>query len=78
MLGSPDDADDALEETPQRGWRGLPGYAPLDAHPQPYPDRYLEELAAPIHHRGADHHPRVLDGSRSWPHSSTAGLHRSR
>ena len=75
MLGSLHDADDALQETLLRAWRGLPSYEPraalstwlhriatnvalrmieqrppsagVDAHLQPYPDRFLEELAAP-------------------------------
>ncbi len=75
MLGSLHDADDALQETLLRAWRGLPNYEPraalstwlhriatnvalrmieqrppgdvVDAHLQPYPDRFLEELAAP-------------------------------
>jgi RNA polymerase sigma-70 factor (ECF subfamily) len=75
MLGSLHDADDALQETLLRAWRGLGGYEPraalstwlhriatnvalrmierrpssevVDAHLQPYPDRFLEELAAP-------------------------------
>ena len=73
LLGSLDDADDALQETLLRAWRGLAGYdergamsawlhriatnvalrmieqrrdrqAPFDAHLQPYPDRFLEEV----------------------------------
>jgi RNA polymerase sigma-70 factor, ECF subfamily len=75
MLGSLHDADDALQETLLRAWRGLANYEPraalstwlhriatnvalrmieqrppgvaVDAHLQPYPDRFLEELAAP-------------------------------
>ena len=75
MLGNLHDADDALQETLLRAWRGLPGYQPraalntwlhriatnvalrmleqrkpvepLDAHLQPYPDRFLDELPTP-------------------------------
>ena len=75
MLGNLHDADDALQETLLRAWRGLPGYEPraalttwlhriatnvalrmleqrkpvepLDAHLQPYPDRFLDELPTP-------------------------------
>jgi RNA polymerase sigma-70 factor (ECF subfamily) len=76
LLGSLDDADDALQETLLRAWRGLDGYdergamsawlhriatnvalrmierrrdqhAPVDAHLQPYPDRFLDEAADP-------------------------------
>lgn len=72
LLGSLDDADDALQETLLRAWRGLDGYdergamsawlhriatnvalrmierrrhdaATVDAHLQPYPDRFLDE-----------------------------------
>jgi RNA polymerase sigma-70 factor, ECF subfamily len=73
LLGSLHDADDALQETLLRAWRGLPRFepraplsawlhriatnvslrmieqrrdpaAPPDAHLQPYPEDYLEEL----------------------------------
>jgi RNA polymerase sigma-70 factor (ECF subfamily) len=76
LLGSLDDADDALQETLLRAWRGLAGYdergamsawlhriatnvalrmielrreqrAPVDAHLQPYPNRFLDEAADP-------------------------------
>jgi RNA polymerase sigma-70 factor (ECF subfamily) len=76
LLGSLHDADDALQETLLRAWRGLPSYEPrgalsawlqriatnvalrmieqrraghtvIDAHLEPYPDRLLDELAAP-------------------------------
>ena len=75
MLGNLHDADDALQETLLRAWRGLPSYEPraalttwlhriatnvalrmleqrkpvepLDAHLQPYPDRFLDELPTP-------------------------------
>jgi RNA polymerase sigma-70 factor (ECF subfamily) len=75
MLGNLQDADDAVQETLLRAWRGLPGYepraalttwlhriatnvalrmieqrkptVPLDAHLQPYPDRFLDELPTP-------------------------------
>jgi RNA polymerase sigma-70 factor (ECF subfamily) len=75
MLGNLHDADDALQETLLRAWRGLPGYEPratlsawlhriatnvalrmleqrrpvesLDAHLQPYPDRFIDELPTP-------------------------------
>jgi RNA polymerase sigma-70 factor (ECF subfamily) len=75
MLGNLHDADDALQETMLRAWRGLPSYTPqaalsawlhriatnvalrmlerrrpvepLDAHLQPYPDRFLDELPSP-------------------------------
>jgi RNA polymerase sigma-70 factor (ECF subfamily) len=75
MLANIHDADDALQETLLRAWRGLPSYEPraalstwlhriatnvalrmleqrkptepLDAHLQPYPDRYLDELPTP-------------------------------
>ena len=75
MLGNLHDADDALQETLLRAWRGLPSYTPqaalgtwlhriatnvalrmleqrkpvepLDAHLQPYPDRFLDDLPSP-------------------------------
>jgi RNA polymerase sigma-70 factor (ECF subfamily) len=75
MLGNLHDADDALQETLLRAWRGLPAFEPraplsawlhrivtnvalrmleqrkpaepLDAHLQPYPDRFLDELPTP-------------------------------
>ena len=75
MLGNLHDADDALQETLLRAWRGLPSYEPraqlttwlhriatnvalrmleqrkpvepLDAHLQPYPDRFVDELPTP-------------------------------
>ena len=75
ILGNLHDADDALQETLLRAWRGLPRYQPraalstwlhriatnvalrmleqrkpvepLDAHLQPYPDRFLDELPTP-------------------------------
>ncbi len=75
LLGSLDDADDALQETLLRAWRGLAGYdergamsawlhriatnvalrmlerrrdlGPVDAHLQPYPDRFLDEAPDP-------------------------------
>jgi RNA polymerase sigma-70 factor (ECF subfamily) len=75
MLGNLHDADDAVQETLLRAWRGLPGYEPraalgtwlhriatnvalrmleqrkptepLDAHLQPYPDRFVDELPTP-------------------------------
>ena len=76
MLGSLHDADDALQETMLRAWKGLPRFepraplaawlsriatnvalrmieqrrdpaAPAGAHLQPYPERLLDELAAP-------------------------------
>ena len=75
MLGNLHDADDALQETLLRAWRGLPSYQPraalttwlhriatnvalrmleqrkptepLDAHLQPYPDRFLDDLPSP-------------------------------
>lgn len=75
MLGNLDDADDALQETLLRAWKGLPDFEPraplaawlyriatnvalrmidqrrrkgqtVDGHLQPYPDRFLDELAA--------------------------------
>jgi RNA polymerase sigma-70 factor (ECF subfamily) len=75
ILGNLHDADDALQETLLRAWRGLPRYEPraapaawlhriatnvalrmleqrkptepLDAHLQPYPDRFVEDLPTP-------------------------------
>jgi RNA polymerase sigma-70 factor (ECF subfamily) len=75
MLGNLHDADDAVQETLLRAWRGLPGFEPraalstwlhriatnvalrmleqrrptepLDAHLQPYPDRYIAEIPTP-------------------------------
>jgi RNA polymerase sigma-70 factor (ECF subfamily) len=76
ILGSLHDADDALQETLLRAWKGLPRFEPraplsawlyriatnvslrmieqrrdpsaaADAHLQPYPDRFLDELPTP-------------------------------
>ena len=69
MLGSPQDAEDALQETLPAAWRGLPGFEGRSSL-----RTWLHRVARSVCLRQARRRPRLLSPDAAPPRSDVADL----